>query len=284
MRLQFNDLSNSENISQAFGFPVPLPFAEFLKRLYEFCNQDNQKCAALFENLTGQMLDGARARYPQTPPELFPIASMGVDGVHFGFVIHAPEITAEDYPIGEICPMDTDGVILLGNNTREALENLAGYVVNGEKDQQQLQEILKLYKLFGLQPNEEPNKTRFSESGNGLPVIPKIPVNWFHVPTSDGIGVLASSENFRNESFALIKNPDEPEEYIGHADQALLDNFPATALYYLREGFWNHWTNHVHARSFSSRMIQAYKKLHRPQLAEVVEQSASKYFKGKNVR
>jgi len=31
-------------------------------------------------------------RYQQTPPELFPIAMTGVDGGHFGYLIHAPEL------------------------------------------------------------------------------------------------------------------------------------------------------------------------------------------------
>jgi hypothetical protein len=197
MRLHFNDFSNSESVSQAFGFPVPLPFANFLIKLYEFCDRDNQKCAALFERLTGQMLDGVRTRYQQTPPELFPIASMGVDGVHFGYVIHAPELPIEDYPVGEICPMDHDGVILLGNTTQEALDNFAGYVVKGERDEKQLQEILDLYEPFGIRPNKEVDKTRYAENEHGLLLKPKILDGWLYVPTSDGIGVLAAAEKFR---------------------------------------------------------------------------------------
>jgi hypothetical protein len=228
------------------------------------------------------MLDGINAYYQQTPPELFPIASMGVDGVHFGYVIHAPEIAADDHPIGEICPMDSDGVILLGNTTQEALENLAGDVVEGENDEQQLQEILHLYELFALRPTQEPNKIRYTQYGNGLPVIPKIPANWLYVPTSDGIGVLAPLEKFRSESFPSIENQFEPDEYLEYSDRALFEDFPATALYYLREGFWNNWANNVDARSFSSRMIETYMKLNRSVLAEVVEWKANKFFSGKN--
>jgi hypothetical protein len=67
-------------------------------------------------------LAGEEARYPSTPPEMFPIAAMGVDGVHYGYVIHAPELSAADYPLGHLCPMDAEGVSLLGMNTLEAIE------------------------------------------------------------------------------------------------------------------------------------------------------------------
>jgi len=284
MLLVFSDLSKLESIAQAFGFPVPLPFAKFLITLYEFSKRDNQNCAALFERLTGQMLDGVNARYQQTPPELFPIASMGVDGVHFGYVIHAPEVNEDDYPIGEICPMDDEGVILVGNTTEEALENFVGYVLASEDDKKQVDEILELCKVLGLQPSRENNKIRYLNQGKSFPVIPKIPASWVHIPTSDGIGVLAPPDNFRHEPLASIENPFEPAEYLGYADRALLDNFPATALYYLREGFWNNWTNLVAARNLSGRMVQAYVELDRPQLAEIVEQRASKYFAGENRR
>lgn len=82
MRLFPNSLNSYEGISFTFGFPVPITFARSLAGLYEYSGKDNKKSLALFERLTGLMLDGANARYQQTPPELFPIASLGVDGVH----------------------------------------------------------------------------------------------------------------------------------------------------------------------------------------------------------
>lgn len=278
MRLHFKDLNSVESISQAFGFQVPLPFAEFLMNLYKYCQKDNQEVSNLFERLTGQMLDGEDMRYPQTPPELFPIASMGVDGVHYGYVIHAPELPAEDYPVGEICPMDDDGVILVGNTTQEALENFGGYVIEGEKDEKERQEISDLYKFFGLRPNSESNKIRYLNNGKALPITPSIPANWLYIPTADGIGVLAPAEKFRNEPLTLIKNLHTPDEFLKHADKASHDNFPATALYYLREGFWLNWTDSTVAQSFSSRMMKTYMELNRPVLARVTEWKAIEYF------
>jgi hypothetical protein len=54
---------------------------------------------------------------------LFPFAATGVDGGHFGYVIHAPELPATDYPVGRFEPSDHDGgAYLLGATTFEAFE------------------------------------------------------------------------------------------------------------------------------------------------------------------
>jgi len=44
---------------------------------------------------------GGDARYGQTPPQLFPVAMTGVDGGHYGYVIHAPVLALSDYPIAQ---------------------------------------------------------------------------------------------------------------------------------------------------------------------------------------
>ena len=118
-------------------------------------------------------------------------------------------------------------------------------------------------------------------NGKAFSITPNIPANWLYVPTADGIGVLAPAEKFRNEPLASIKNPHAPNEYLKHADKASLENFPATALYYLREGFWINWTDTADAQRFSSRMIKTYIELNRHILARVTEQRAIKHFDGK---
>lgn len=54
--------------------------------------------------------------------ELFPFGSIRCDGVHYRFVIHTPD--EKDNPSGEICPMDSDGVIMIGKNSHDLFQNL----------------------------------------------------------------------------------------------------------------------------------------------------------------
>src|SRR3712207_6249361 len=98
-----------------WGYPVPPAFREILLRLAEVASSNQSSVEDLFYQLTGTYLCATEYRYQQTPPELFTLAHMGVDGVHYGYVIHAPELPASDYPIGEMCPMDDEGVFLVGN-------------------------------------------------------------------------------------------------------------------------------------------------------------------------
>jgi hypothetical protein len=199
--------------------------------------------------------------------------------VHYGYVIRAPEITAEDYPVGEFCPMDGNGVILVANTTRTAIEIFAGDVLKFEQDEKQRKELKTLYKLFGIRPNLIGDKIRYTPRGKPLPVIPKIPVGWHYVPSLDGIGVLAPFERFRDEPFVKINQPYAPDEFFEHADRALQDGFPATALYYLREGYWNNWTDPDVARNFSSRLEISYLELDRPLLAKVTVWRKNTFFK-----
>src|SRR5579862_8573328 len=99
-------------------------FRDFIMRLDFLATHNTAVTAALFEELTGLMLEGPDAAYPQTPPELLPIATTGCDGDHYGYFVHAPELGLADYPIGNLCPMDSDGFTLQGKSTPEALERL----------------------------------------------------------------------------------------------------------------------------------------------------------------
>ena len=115
-------------LSAKLGFTVPTAFVTCMRVLYELAERDGLEVSGLFYEVFGLELAGEEARYQQTPPELFPFARLGVDGVHYGYVIHAPELSPEGYPVGEMCPMDFDeGVFLVGNTTLEALENLASW-------------------------------------------------------------------------------------------------------------------------------------------------------------
>jgi hypothetical protein len=160
---------------------------------------------ALRSDLTDhESLDG----YALSPPELFPCAASGVDGGHFGYVIHVPELSATDYPVGRFEPSDYDeGVYLLGATTFEAFETELSsqmkYDLNSEFRRQRRSkqvewwpEAVARLRALGIDP--DPAKAgRNYENGSGKPVSPSIiPEGWRHVPSTDGIGVLAPAALF----------------------------------------------------------------------------------------
>jgi hypothetical protein len=280
IRLKPYNFSTYEGIAFTFGFPVPKLFAQLISGLYEYSHGDARKVFDLFERLTHLMLDGMNARYQQTPPEVFPIASLGVDGVHYGYLLHAPEQEALDYPVVQVAPMERGGVALVGHATQEALENLIADVIAEEKDEWQQQELERLSLMLGLRPTM-PNVTgRRGNADKAWPVEPNVPTGWRYLRSSDGVGVLAP-EN----TFAPVL-PDSTGEFLGSdwflrkADHAISQDFPATALYYLREGYWHNCTDQGAARQFSYRLSTAYTELNRPLLAEITAWRVKRFFSG----
>src|SRR5215472_503603 len=87
---------DAAKLSANFGFPVPPPFVTLLNALCADCGSAKAACERL-EDVLGWVPAGDDMRYDGTPPELFPIAGTGVDGGHFGYVIHAPELPACDH-------------------------------------------------------------------------------------------------------------------------------------------------------------------------------------------
>ena len=261
-------------LSELFGYPPPEAFVKFVHTLYERSGIDGETAGELFAYLTGWYLAGGRAsRYKSTPPELLPFATMGVDGVHLGYVVHAPELELEDYPVGENSPMDDSGIYLVGNNTNEALENLMsdrlgdlaqGVRKIGEKapTDEETQLIQHLSNRLGLHPDISKAGRRYGPDRNGLPVVPYVPDGWLHLPSSDGVGVLASKAAFGPLPLLEFNAKEAADNYIQAADRAFAASFPATALYYSREGYWHSWADDV-TEAFRIRMMHAYNMLGR---------------------
>src|SRR4029078_5136539 len=61
--------------------------------------------------------------YDDEPIELLPFCWNGGDGLHYGWVVWAPDLDLDDHPCVSFAPGE-DGVCWLGGNTKEALENL----------------------------------------------------------------------------------------------------------------------------------------------------------------
>jgi len=58
----------------------------------------------------------------------------GVDGGHYGYVIHAPEFALSDYPIAQFEPMDSHGAYLLGASTFEAVETRISFIMRSAQE------------------------------------------------------------------------------------------------------------------------------------------------------
>lgn len=108
-----------DSASKILGFAVPQQFADHLARIHIHARGRSSKCPGRFSDCLGIYLTDWSFNYLNTPPELFTVATLGVDGVHFGYVIHAPELTARDYPAGEFSPMDDAFHVLALRGRRE---------------------------------------------------------------------------------------------------------------------------------------------------------------------
>jgi hypothetical protein len=149
------------------------------------------------------------SRYQQTPPELFPIATTGVDGGHFGYLIHAPELALSDYPIACFAPMDSNGAYLLGASTFEAVETEISANMRSAQEEDDWQSSPASFEWWpgvsarlarlGIVP--DPSKAaRNYDDGHGKPAMPTVPEGWRYVPSSDGAGVLAPAAHFTRHS------------------------------------------------------------------------------------
>ena len=119
---------------------------------------------------------------------------------------------------------------------------------------------------MGIEP-ELAKAGRNFENGNGKPVTPiVIPEGWQHVPSSDGIGVLAPTALFHPAPLPALERRPDVSAVLDAASQHAADQFPATALWLLRECYFLSYG----AIELYRAMVDAYQTLGRPSLAAVV--------------
>lgn len=187
--------------------------------------------------------------YPCTPPELFVFGSPGVDGIHYGFVVHTPELSP--YPLAALNPMDTEGGIrALGSTDAETDALLA------------------------------PGGSQAPVFDPRWPAIePGVPEGWRHEPTSDGVGVLAPADAFGDAPVVDVAHYSALAPVERAANLAVMHGHPATSLWLLREFFANnHHGDTVSARAALRLMAQAYRALGRPLLAEVAVKHSQRHW------
>jgi hypothetical protein len=240
---------NRESLTSAFDFPVPQPFVTFLNALCQDCATDeavHQRVA----DVLGWDLAGQEQRYNQTPPELFPIAGTGVDGGHFGYVIHAPELNLPDYPIAHFEPMDDGGAYLLGTSTFEAFETQISWMMHFAQEHEYPESSPASFdwwpavsaRLAELGIVPDPDKAeRNYDDGDGKPALPTIPQGWDYIPSSDGAGVLAPAAQFHPTFPHALDEWPNSTLVLDAASKHAAEGFHATALWLLRECYWHTW-------------------------------------------
>lgn len=254
-------------LSKSLRFKVPSRFAKFVCQLYDFANGDRALCLDAFDAALGLFPKGPDARYPATPPELFPVGSTGCDGDHYGFLLHAPELELDELPFCHYCPMDSDGVIVVGSSTEQGLASVMAHHLSYDflsADEKKL--IVDIATACNIRPQVEPN-----------PFI-SVPKGWHFLPSSDGVGTLAPAKWFASLFPTEYDRYQSPDPFVAAADVATSGGFLGTALHYLREGLWFFWS----AKPFTlaHRMVEVYNLMNRVQLADELTLTMNRWREG----
>ncbi len=250
-----------QNLSEALGFTVPAPFVDLVEWIYDQAGGDPDQCTKVFGEFVGLSSADGSARYDSTPCELFPFAVTGVDGDHYGYLVHAPELQADDYPVCHYCPMDSDGVIIEGFGTFDGITSARslwtphpwgrGWMAASMRFHAKRQKEMDVQKAIS------------------------VPRGWQFQASSDGVGVLAPRSLFSTAKMVALDGHGPAEPYVKAAQKAIRQGHLATALYYLREGYWFNWTNQP--LPFCELLCEVYDRLDRTCLADVVRARLTKW-------
>ena len=256
------------------GFEVPdalVTIVEaFVKREGEF-RKGVDLLGLEYLNLGHGLLDSFECRYESTPVEFFPFLSTGGDGVSHGYVIHAPELDSDDWPMGSLVPGDSDGVTHIGDSTVAAIENLISYRLDSDG----VDMIdLELLGSLGIAPSAaKAGNIRLRRDGEYVRPRPRIPDGWKHVMTSDGVGVLAHASQFRDSATASLSRGADAEDLMRLAQRATVDGFHGDALCYLKEAWWHryHDLEREPLKRLKVGLVTVYEKLGKSLLAETLD-------------
>lgn len=248
-----------------FGVPIPKKFFNNLITIDTFSQANGYNTLDILFDVFGVLrIEGKEARYQQTPIELFPFGSTGSDGTHYGFVIHT--LYEEDNPSGEICPMDSDGVIKIGNNTNDLFENLLTDPIAIEKYSALLEELK-------IDPVIIENE-RYNQDGNGIRIKVNPKLGWKFIDTTDGVGVFAEEKYFDTSHELFINDINRTktvERFETQATEMGDKGFYASQLFYLKELYWSEWANYELAKKYLEQMLLPYKKLGRQHLYDTAK-------------
>ena len=260
-----------DEATEYFGIKFPRRFVDKILIIDNFCQVHQlDTFEILFDTFGLLRIEGNEARYQQTPIEFFPFGSIGSDGIHYGFVIHTTD--EDDYPAGEICPMDDDGIVLISNTTSELFQNLLC-------DNSFLDSYPDLYKELNL-TNIIGDRERYDLNGDTSRISVKQKKDWAFMSTKDGAGVFAENRYFNKQhqiKYDTLNRHKGLEEYQNLANEMKSLGLYASQLYYLKELYWYEWTNSIIAKDLLNQMLEPYEKLNRQHLYDTTKWTIETY-------
>jgi Tetratricopeptide repeat len=200
--------------------------------------------------------------YENTPFELSPVSWNGGDGLHYDWVVHAPELDLADFPMVSFAPLDDDGAVWLGDDTGQGLAHLLvgrrkGSLKFEREDPLGSPAWQALVDLIGRSP--DPDDARITAGARSdIACVPPIPEGYRFEDGPDGVGVLALNEHFGTLDFAAM--PDHVALFDREARRLMEEGSHAGALVLLKN--MRAWDPSDAA--IVARMREAYLGLGRP--------------------
>src|SRR5262245_36378016 len=180
------------------GMAPPRPLVEIATKFAERGGNIAQGLELFEDTVDMRLCHCIDDRYDTMPIEFFPILDTGGDGECFGYVVHAPELQLDDYPMASMVPGENNGVIFAGDTTPIAIENMIARMRDRPEGFDDVD--LAWLATIGLRPDRA---TASRLIGNEwVRPSPQVPDGWSHLMTSDGVGVVARASQF---------GPDETE-------------------------------------------------------------------------
>jgi hypothetical protein len=284
-------ISLSASFTEIFGFPMPKTVVDFIGQTIEISERENYAEKLSSSDAPGiifahycfysvqrfQCRDyaiGETGRYSSTPFEIFPILRYGGDGIHWGPMVHAPELELEDYAWAEHNPCEYSSY-LLGSNSSDAIEqilsdNLGRLASSDEDPLNEAGFIREISTMLSLAPSA--SKARDLSQWVFPLVVPLVPTGWHYVATSDGVGVLAAASAFCSE-VPECWGSGSLDECMERVQSYLRQGYPATALGIIREF---HRKAMPGLEDLAPQWMEIYTQLNRPLLAREVDRELQK--------
>ena len=115
---------------------------------------------------------------------------------------------------------------------------------------------------------------RYDANGNGLKIQVHPKNDWRFVNTSDGVGVYAEEKYFDSSHELFINDINRTKRlecFEEKAEEMRHKGFYASQLFYLKELYWNEWTNYELAKNYLNQMLLPYEKLGRQHLFDTAK-------------
>ncbi len=257
--------ATKDDLDRWFGFDLPATLVRLFRSVADPQTGAIDHHASLrFLNSTG--LTWTNIRIAGTPPELFAFGQVDTDSAIYGCVLHDLKLS-KDAPIATFNQSDGKGAYL-GPDTRRGLGALLGvWLASLKLDRERTDEAERVIDDLGFDANELPQEPPL---GVGL----RIPPGWRYAISADGLGVVARTEQFTPDQDIHADpeslEPDDASESISLADDAILANHPATALWILRNAY-AYSAFHQTEQLLRKPLRRAYLALGRPGLADRME-------------